>query len=175
MNSRHTVRARYRGPVIICLFAFMLAALGLLGIWQCAAACVSSLQAGTAAYNARDWATAEKRAREWLKEHHDDSQAQCLLARSLFRDGRDQQAMGIYVRLAENMLEAEDYFLRGQALERMGQKEQAILIWRRALGQDLNHVETWVALEQIFFRLDLLSEAARGWAAWGSTGLGCSF
>ena len=43
----------------------------------------------------------------------------------------------------------------------MGQKERGILFWRQALGRDLNHVETLVALEHIFFRLDLLGEAAR--------------
>ena len=37
---------------------------------------------------------------------------------------------------------AEDFFLRGQALVNLGQKEYGILSWRQALGRDVNHVET---------------------------------
>jgi hypothetical protein len=58
---------------------------------------------------------------------------------------------------------AEDYFLRGQAWVRIGEKEWGILLWRQALGRGVNHVETLVAMEQVFFELDLLNEAA--WAA----------
>jgi tetratricopeptide (TPR) repeat protein len=122
---------------------------------------VSPLQPGLIAYDAHDWPTAERAARGQLKIHRDDAEAQRLLARSLFRQGRDQTALAIQTRLPNNLLTAEDYFLRGQALVRLGQKEHGILAWRQALGKDLHHVETLVALEQVFFRLDLLNEAAR--------------
>ena len=122
---------------------------------------VNPLQPGLLAYDARDWPTAEKIARGQLKIRRDDAEAQRLLARSLFRQGRDQTALTIQTRLADNLLTAEDYFLRGQALVRLGRKEHGILVWRQALGKDAHHVETLVALEQVFFRLDLLNEAAR--------------
>jgi tetratricopeptide (TPR) repeat protein len=118
------------------------------------------LQPGLAAYKARDWPAAEQVARERLRTHRDDGEAQRLLARSLFRQGRDRPAATIQARLPGDLLTAEDYFLRGQAAVRMGQKEYGILLWRQALGKDNNHVETLEALEQIFLRLDLLNEAA---------------
>ena len=126
----------------------------------------SPLQPGLNAYDAHDWPTAEKAARAQLKVHRDDAEAQRLLARSLFRQSRDQTALAIQTRLADNLLTAEDYFLRGQALVRLGQKEHGILVWRQALGKDAHHVETLLALEQVFFRLDLLNEAARRPRTW---------
>ncbi len=116
---------------------------------------------GLAAYEARDWPAAEKAAKDWLRTHREDRDAQRLLARALIRQGRDQAGLTIQLRLPESMLTAEDYFLRGQAALGMGRKEHAILAWRQALGKDNDHVETLLALEQTFLRLDLLNEAAR--------------
>ncbi|MHB1558043.1 MAG: tetratricopeptide repeat protein [Isosphaeraceae bacterium] len=136
---------------------------------------------GIAAYDAKDWPAAEKAARDRLRTHRDDREAQQLLARALIRQGRDQAGLTIQLRLPDPMLSAEDYFLRGQAALRMGRKEHAILAWRQALGKDNDHVETLVALEQTFLRLDLLNEAARsaerlakvpGWEARGALMLG---
>ncbi len=116
-----------------------------------------------------------------LKAHRDDSEATRLLARSLFRQGRDRPALTTQTRLPDNLMTAEDFFLRGQALVNLGQKEYGILSWRQALGRDANHVETLVALEKAFFRLDLLNEAARaaerlatvpGWEAHANLMLG---
>jgi len=131
------------------------------GFWWRGASRVSALEQGIASYNTRDWQTAEKRARETAEEQRDDTEALRLLARSLFREGRDQQPWRFTRVSADNMMAAEDYFLRGQAFVHMGQKERGILLWRQALGLDLNHIETLAALEQVFFRLDLLNEAAR--------------
>ncbi len=139
------------------------------------------LQPGIAAYENHDWAAAEKAARERLKARGNDAEALRLLARSLFRQGRDQPAATIQARLPDRLVAAEDFFLRGQAAVRMGQKEYGILLWRQALGKDNDHVETLVALEQTFLRLDLLNEAARaaerlaaqpGWEARGDLMLG---
>jgi hypothetical protein len=116
-----------------------------------------------------------------LRSRREDPGALRLLARSLFRQGRDQPAATIQARLPDRLITAEDYFLRGQAAVRMGQKEYGILLWRQALGRDNNHIETLIALEQTFLRLDLLNEAARaaerlaalpGWAARGDLMLG---
>ncbi len=142
---------------------------------------VAPLGAGDAAYDARDWPAAEKAARHRLRTHRDDREAQRLLARALIRQGRDQAGLPIQLRLPDTILSAEDFFLRGQAAVRLGRKELGILAWRQALGKDNDHVETLVALEEIFVRLDLLDEAARvaerlakrpGWEARGSLMLG---
>jgi tetratricopeptide (TPR) repeat protein len=122
---------------------------------------VNKLQQATIAYERLEWPAAERHSREWLKEHRDDDDALRVLSRSLFRQGRDQSAMAIQTRLDNSRVTAEDCFLRGQALVRAGQREQGILLWRQTLGLDANHIETLVALEQVFFQMDLLSEAAR--------------
>jgi hypothetical protein len=121
---------------------------------------VHLLATGIAAYDRRDWPAAEKVARQRLKTHRDDAEAQRLLARSLLRQGRDRVALSIRARLPEPLKTAEDYFLRGQAAVRMRQKELGILAWRQALGKDNDHVETLLGLEQTLLRLDLLHEAA---------------
>jgi tetratricopeptide (TPR) repeat protein len=142
---------------------------------------ISPLRSGLDAYEARDWAAAEKAARERLRTHRDDEQALRLLARSLFHQGRDQAALNVQARVSEDLKTAEDYFLRGRAAVRLGKKEHGILAWRHALGKDNDHVETLRALEQTFSRLDLLNEAARaaerlaslpGWEARGDLMLG---
>jgi tetratricopeptide (TPR) repeat protein len=168
-------RLQSRRPVAFALGVLILVAGAFLGSsLRRANRQVDALRSGLAAYEARDWPDAEQVARERLRKHRDDAEAQRLLARSLFRQGRDRPAAAIQARLPGEILTAEDYFLRGQAAVRMGQKEYGILLWRQALGKDSDHVETLEALEQIFFRLDLLNEAARaadrlavqpGWAA----------
>lgn len=119
------------------------------------------LELGRAAYAREDWPAAEKAARDELRKRHDDAQALLLLARSLHRQGRDESATAIYSRLPIESMTTEDYYLRGQAFLRAGQIEYAILTWRRGLGTNPNHVETLLALEEVFTRKDLLSEAAR--------------
>src|SRR4051812_6798887 len=56
------------------------------------------LAAGLAAYERRMWSEAEAAARERLKERPDDREALRLLARSLGRRGRDEEAQAIYRR-----------------------------------------------------------------------------
>jgi tetratricopeptide (TPR) repeat protein len=119
------------------------------------------LDAGRAAYARKDWPAAEKAAREHLKNHRSDKEALILLARSLFRQSRDDSASKIYEQLSTETMSSEDFYLRGMAFLRSGQAEFAILAWRRGLGNNPNHVETLVALESIFSRVDLLAEAAR--------------
>ena len=167
--SRTLVRSR--GRVTSVLGALILSVGVLLG-WYCwrGMGPVSPIRAGILAYDAHDWPAAEKAARGQLKLHRDDAEALRLLARSLFRQGRDQPALTIQTRLTDNLMTAEDYFLRGQAAVRLGQRERGILVWRQALGKDANHVETLVGLERVFFELDLLNEAAaRHRAPVGST------
>ncbi len=121
----------------------------------------SPLDIGLAAYARENWPAAEKAAREQLKTNRNDTQALFLLARSLSRQTRDDTASAIYDRLSAETMTTEDFYLMGMALLRAGQVEYAILTWRRALGTNPNHVETLVALENVFLRKDLLNEAAR--------------
>ncbi len=158
--SRTGVRSR--GRMTVTLGVLILGSGLLVGwLWRRGAGEAGPLRPGTLAYDARDWPTAEKVARLRLKAQRDDNEAMRLLARSLFRQGRDLPAATIQSRLPDSLLTAEDYFLRGQALACAGRREHGILVWRQALGKDVNHVETLVALEEVFFGLDLLNEAAR--------------
>ncbi len=176
------LRVRSRRTMIVMLASLILGGGALLGwsAWRWMGP-VSPLRSGIAAYEARDWAAAEKVARERLKTHRDDEEALRLLARSLFHQGRDQAALNVQARVSEPLRTADDYFLRGRAAVRLGKKEHGILAWRQALGKDNDHVETLLALEQTFSRLDLLNEAARaaerlaalpGWEARGDLMLG---
>jgi tetratricopeptide (TPR) repeat protein len=178
--SRTEVRSR--GRMTGVLIAVILG-VGILAGWSWwrGTGVVNPLRMGLLAYDARDWPAAEKAARARLKPHRDDPEALRLLARSLFRQGRDQPALTIQARLPEGLMTAEDYFLRGEAMVRLGRREHGILVWRQALGKDANHVETLAALERAFSGLDLLNEAARvadrlstrpGWEARGDLMLG---
>ncbi len=121
----------------------------------------SPLKQGIAAYDRQDWPSAEKGARAQLKIRRDDPEAMRLLARALFQQGRDEPAMALCERLGDSRLEAEDFLLLGHAVLRSGKRESAIQLWRRAVGKDPHHNQSWMALEQIFFQMDLPSEAAR--------------
>jgi tetratricopeptide (TPR) repeat protein len=118
------------------------------------------LQVATSAYAHQAWPAAEKAAREHLKIHRDDIAALRLLARCLYRQGRDELAADIHTRVPDDQLEAEDYLLVGQALKGKGQMERAIFVWRKAVELDSRHLETLVPLVQLLLRQDQLHEAA---------------
>ena len=129
--------------------------------WWRGASGPSGFERGLAAYDRKDYAEAEKRAREWIKTHPDDVIGVRLLIRSLYRQGRDETANAFLKRLSETSFEAEDFFLMGMAYIRQADPQSAILAWRRALGRDPANVETLGMLNDAMSRLDLLSEAAR--------------
>ncbi len=131
------------------------------GYWWRSGAVLSPLEQGEQAYARGDYPRAEAQARLRLKENGDDLTALRLLVRALYRQNREPQANSFRVRLPDSMLEAEDFFLLGQAYVRQGDPQSAILIWRRALGRDSNNYETLSALERAMTRLDLLNESAR--------------
>jgi hypothetical protein len=151
--------ARRIGLILAGVVAVAMMALGRFG--QRDGFQVDPLKRGLSAYSRGDWAAAEQEARRRLKDRSDDPGALRLLVRCLFRQGRDQAALGIAERLPRPGLDVEDYYLQGQAFMRLGQRERGILLWRAALGLDVNHVESLLALEQAFFGLDLLDEAAK--------------
>ena len=150
-------RSRWTSLATVGVVIVLGVALG--GFWWRRTAELDPLRRGRAAYSRGDYPAAEREARRVLKGRRDDADALRLLARSLFRQGRDPSALNLEQRLPRARLDVEDYFLQGAALFRLGQRERAILLWRAGLGLDRNHLETIVALEQAFSALDLLHEA----------------
>ena len=114
-----------------------------------------------AAYEKRDWTAAERIAREQLKHDRGNADALRLLSRALFRQARDQPAVAISESLDRDAMTAEDHFLLGQSCVRSQKTALAIKLWQKAAQLDPNHIESRMALEQAFFRLDRLSEAAK--------------
>jgi tetratricopeptide (TPR) repeat protein len=84
---------------------------------------------------------------------------QRLLARALYRQGRDQLAADVHKLVADDFLDAEDFFLVGQALRRKGQNDRAMFLWRKAIAADPNHVETIEAFVPLLVGQELLDEA----------------
>jgi len=157
---RVDVRDRWLLWVIAC--ALVLGGIAALGVWWGRASTpATALQRAIEAYNRQAWEAAEKGAREHLRNNRDDRIALRLLARALYRQGRDQVATSISERLAEETLTAEDCFLRGEACARSGGSALAIAAWRNALELDPHWIEARVALEQLFLRSDRLNDAAR--------------
>ncbi len=155
------------GSRILRLFATLACLVALAGAtattlwWARGMPPADPLGAAIAAYERRDWPAAERAARTQLKLNHQDLRALRLLARALYRQANDQTAATIDQRLDENTAMPEDYFLRGQAFARGGQTDSAIMAWQRAVERDGHHLEARLALEEIFFRNDRLSNAER--------------
>jgi tetratricopeptide (TPR) repeat protein len=121
----------------------------------------SALEQGQAAYDQGNWPAAERKAREQLRQHGEDTRARRLLARSLHRQGREQAAGEIYARLAPSTMEADDYLLVGQALIHSHNVDRAIEVLQKAVHLDANHFQAWLALEHLYLLLDRLSDAER--------------
>jgi tetratricopeptide (TPR) repeat protein len=121
----------------------------------------SPLEQGMAAYDHQDWPAAERKAREQLRKDREDPDALRLLGRAFYRQRRDQAAAAIFERLRPDTMAAEDYLLVGQACLRSRKVDLAINVWRMAVQLDPTHFESRIALEQVFFRLDKLSDAER--------------
>jgi tetratricopeptide (TPR) repeat protein len=157
---RAWVRNRWLVPALACFAIVTSVALGVVG-WIKTHHGAGALLRGQAAYDKRDWAVAEKIAREQLKQDRGNPDALRLLSRALFRQSRDQPAVAISESLDRDTMTAEDYFLLGQSCVRSQKSDVAIKLWQKTTRLDPNHVESRVALEQAFFRLDRLSEAEK--------------
>ena len=155
------LRARSRSIVVACGCSVLLAATAL-GVrwWDKSRHQQGPLAQGQAAYLQGDWIAAERIAREQVKKNPGDPGALRLLSRALFRQSRDQPAVAITNRISPVTITAEDYFLLGQSRVRSQQVDVAIDLWKKAIETEPDHVESRVALEQAFFRLDRLAEAA---------------
>ena len=99
-----------------------------------------TLDRAVAAYDRGDWSTAEALADQWLKTMPDDHQALRLLARSSVRQGRDKRARTLYARIGgAAAMKAEDYYLFGTVIYRLGDRETARECWEQGLRIDPNH------------------------------------
>ena len=119
----------------------------------------SPLSQAALAYNRRDWPAAERWSREQLKQTRDDSGALRILARSLFRQGRDEPAAAVSQRVPQSAFEAEDYLVRGQALGRLNRPDLAMAAWRETLRLNPRASEARMLLATALFQHDRLSEA----------------
>ena len=158
--ARVGVRKRWLIPALSC--PVILAGMAWFGVrWNKSDRPMEPLQEGQAAYEHRDWPAAERKAREQLRNDREDLRALRLLGRALYRQARDQAAAGIFQRLGQETMTAEDCLLLGQSCIRSRKIELAIKVWQKAVRLDPNHFESRIALEQINFRLDRLADAER--------------
>ncbi len=155
---RGLVRNRWLVPGLAC--TVILAGVAWSGVrWIKGDRQRGALEQGRAAYEQRDWPAAERLALEQLRTDREDPRTRRLLGRALYRQGRDHAAAAIFERLGRDTMEAEDYLLVGQACLRDRKIDLAIKIWEKAVQLDPNHFESRIALEQVCFRLDKLSQA----------------
>lgn len=85
------------------------------------------------AYQRGDWNQAADQARRWLRSAVDDAEALRLYARASIRLNRDEVGNAIYKdRLGPERMQAEDYYLVGLSLARLGRNETAVQVWEKA-------------------------------------------
>ena len=121
---------------------------------------VQPLATGLNAYASGDWESAAAAARQRLITVRDDSAAARLLARSSLRLARDTVAGPLYDRLAPGLLEAEDLYLMGAAMERAGDKKGSVRLWEQALLANPDHPETLFALCRRYLDSEYYQSAA---------------
>jgi tetratricopeptide (TPR) repeat protein len=93
-------------------------------------------------------------ARERLKKAPDDAEALRLSARAAAHQDRDQTAIAIYSRLVVGVMDTEDFFLLGRALDRIGQVDPAFKAYETARLGNPDHPETLDALAQLYLKHD---------------------
>lgn len=157
-------------------------AAGTAGVWAARALLFpDALAAGLTAYRRGDWVGASNEARARLKTEKNDLEAVRLLARSSARLGQDQPAAGLFRRLGDKAMDAEDFQLEGQVLDRLGSREGAIKAWESAVALDPGRGEALAALATAYARQDRLDKAAEsaerlshlsGWETRGALMLG---
>jgi tetratricopeptide (TPR) repeat protein len=150
-------------PIRWLMLALLLGtpALGGWAWWSRGHLAPDALARGRAAYDRDDWEEAARLARERLKLARDDAEGLRLLARASVRLGRDDFASGLYQRLGESALQADDLHLLGLALSRRGMYEPAVELWERARSIDPRHAETLFELARTYLGTDRLEDAAR--------------
>ncbi len=132
------VGGKRRATRFVIVAALLVLVGGAIGLWTAwIRPFPDPLAQGRDAYHRGEWSTAAESARQVLKARELDPAALRLLARSSIRMGRDDLALAIYTRrLGAEAIEAEDDLLRGIALDRRGQPDEALLAWEKALEAD---------------------------------------
>ncbi len=119
----------------------------------------SVLRQGQQAYEVGNWQQAATSARVWLSNHPKDTDGTRLLARALFRLGRDQSARDLYERLGISAMQAEDCARLAAHLSRSGQPSAALRVLEEGLAKDSGHAETLSELARLYAASDRLYEA----------------
>lgn len=116
---------------------------------------------GADAYDRADWKGAAALAMQRLREDPGDREALRLLARSRARQGRDEVAQRIFLRLGPESWHAEDHFLIAEGLLRQGKTQLARETLIAALKADPCHPESLRKLYEISIQGGQWDEAAR--------------
>ncbi len=162
---------RRRGIVIGVVVLFSIVGVAALALWVRPP---SELEVGKTAYARGLWSEAAAAARQWLLAHPNDESASRLLARSLFRMGRDEPARDLYERIGIEKMEAEDCARLAQYLSRTGQIGAALRVWEEGLERDPRHPETLAELARQYTASQRLLDAVelvdrlRGVAGWAA-------
>jgi tetratricopeptide (TPR) repeat protein len=112
------------------------------------------------AYSRGDWAGTSDLARERLRKVPDDPQALRLAARAAARLDQDPRALAMFRRLPAEKKDAEDLFLEGRSLFRLGQTEPAHAAYEAAARKDPDHPEATAGLAGLYMQVDRFHAAA---------------
>jgi tetratricopeptide (TPR) repeat protein len=127
--------------------------------WLWAIASTRQETHGQAAYERGRYYESLNRASAVLRDHPDDTRALRLAARSEARIGDVGRSQALYARLGDRAMEAEDFFLLGSGLIRLGKLAQATVVFERARGLDPTHAETLHELARLYARRDRMRDA----------------
>src|SRR5689334_13505503 len=97
--------------------------------------------AAKSAYSRQDWPQAARLARERLRNAPNDPDALQVAARAAARQDQDERALAVYRRVPAERKEAEDLFLEGRSMFRLGQTDPASAAYEAAIGKDADHAE----------------------------------
>lgn len=111
-----------------------------------------SRKAARIAYGEKQWARAFNEASRRLKEDPKDTDARLLQARAAARIERDAFALEAYGQLPNRPESAEDLYLVGSILVRMGRGAEGEELLTRAVDTDPAHDEAAGFLSQFLFR-----------------------
>jgi tetratricopeptide (TPR) repeat protein len=155
-----TTRMRRRGRWWARLAAIGLAglALGLAAVWHNLFA--DRLAPARAAYDRRDWRTSWILTRDVLRARPEDREARLLMARTLARMGRLEDAQQIFERFRPQDLTAEDYFVMGSGLVDRGDIAVARNALEAALKLNPDHPEALLVAGRLDAGTDRLARAA---------------
>ena len=155
--------------------------LALAGWWTLAGGRAGPADRAEAAYDRGDYREARALSVAILTRSPEDRRATRTMARASGRLGSDETAQTLYGRLGEASMAAEDFFVLGSTLERLGQVVPAVAVLERGRALDPGHAETLNGLARLYAVEGRLPEAiaaagrlaeAPGWEARGSLILG---